>query len=190
MTLVEDEVFALAEVLTVGVGGIESFPEDELVFAVPQAVAAGDGLDVVGAHEILGVATLQTAYAGDVAADAHVVVGDALGSPYAADVVLAFTQDFHLPHFLGVGYGDALAGIGVAIDFDEVAYEADGIAGGGAALQCHALQFLDEVHACGVAQGVGSAKGALADGELMLVEAGVGGVEVGIGVCHFRNGTH
>ena len=112
---IENEVFALAEVLAVGVGGIEGFPEDELAFAVPQAVAAGDGLDIVRAHEIFGVATLQTAYAGDVAADAHVVVGDALGSPYAANLLRSLAKHFKYPHLVFVGYGQAFAAVAVAI---------------------------------------------------------------------------
>ena len=130
----KDEVFAFAEVFAVGIGAIEGFPEDEFAFAVPETVATGNSLDVVGAHKVFGVATLQAADARDVTADAYMVVGDTLSSPYATDVVLAFAKDFHLPYFFGVGNSDAFATIGVAVYFDEVANEADGVAGCGATL--------------------------------------------------------
>ena len=118
------------------------------------------------------------------------VVRDALSSPYATDVVLAFAQNLHLPHLFGVGNGDALATVGIAVDFDEPANQADGIAGGRAALQGYTFQLLDKEHAGGIAQGVGTTERALADGQLMLIETGVCRVEVGIGVCGFWDGTH
>ena len=94
---------------------------------------------------------MQPTDAGDVAADAHMVVGDALSSPYTTDVVLAFAQNLHLPHLFGVGNGDALATVGIAVHFDEAANQADGIAGGRAALQGYTFQLLDKEHAGGIA---------------------------------------
>ena len=187
--MTENEVFALAEVLTIGIAAVESLPEDELTFAIPETVAAGNRLDIVGAHEVFGVATLQTADTGDVAAHAHLVVGDALCRPNSSDIALAFAKDFHLPHFVRVGNGDAFAAVAITVDFDEVANEADGVACGGAALEGDALKFLDKEHTCRVDQCVGTAESAFADGELVLVEARIGGVEVGIGVGHLGDGT-
>ena len=186
---VEDEEFAFAEVLAVGIAGVEGFPEDEVALAVPKAVAACHLLDVVGAHKIFRVVALQTADARYVGADAHVVVGDALCGPYAADAVGAFAQYLHLPHLVTVGDGYALATVAIAVLAHQTADEAYGVAGVVAAHKCHALKLFDKEHTILVDQRVGASEGGLAYGQLLFVEAGIGRVEIGVGVAHLRDGA-
>ena len=118
------------------------------------------------------------------------VVGHTLRRPDAAHLGGALAEDFHLPHLAAVGNGDALAAVAIAILLHQRADEVDGFARRSAAHQCHTLQLFDGEHAFLVDQRVGAAEGGLADGQLVLVEAGIGCVEVGVGVGHLRYGAH
>lgn len=117
------------------------------------------------------------------------VVGDALGRPDAADVVLAFAKDLHLPHLFGVGNSDALTAIAIAIDLDEIGNETYGITSRGATLQSHAFELLNHEHTGRVDQSVGTAESAFANGELMFVQTRISRVEISVGVGHFGDGA-
>ena len=62
------------------------------------------------------------------------------------------------------------------------AHEPDGLPGVVAALQGNPFQFLDGEPSGGVHQGVGAAEGRLPDSQLLLVQAGIGRVKVGVGM--------
>ena len=115
------------------------------------------------------------------------VVGDAYCRPHAANLLFPFAEHFEVPYLLGVGNGEALATVGIAILFDELAHQSDGLSGRGATLQGNAFQLFNHEHALGILQLLAAADGGLADAQLPLVDAGVGGVEEGIGVTRLRN---
>ena len=187
---VEDEELALAEVLAIGIFGNEGFPEDELALAVPEFVFLGHFLDIVGGHEIVGVGAVHTTDTRNVGRDADMLVGYALGSPDGADLVLAAAHDLKLPDLVFVGNGYALALVAIAVLLHQVANQADGVAGVVAAFKDDAHKFLDIEHAILVDQAFGTAESSFSDGQLLLIHAGVGSVEVGVGVCHLRDGAH
>ena len=87
---------------------------------------------------------------GDIAADGHMVVGDALCGPDAADLVAALTQYFHLPHLLAVGDGDALSAVAIAVLFNETPDETYGITCVVASHKGHAFQLFNHEHSVGV----------------------------------------
>ena len=143
--MAEDEEFAVAVVLAATIFGAESLPEDEVALAVPKAIFLRYGLAVVGAVKILAL-SLQFSDAGDVGRNAYFIVRDAFGSPNATDFVGAFAEDFHLPHLVFVGNGDALAAVAVTVFFHEFSDELDGVAGVVAAHQCDAFKLLNHKH--------------------------------------------
>ena len=95
-----------------------------------------------------------------------------------------------MPHLVLVGKGDALAAVAVAVFLDEATDELDGIAGVVAAHEGDTLQFLNHEHAFVVDEGVGTGEGGLTDGQLFLVEAWIGRVEIGVGVRHLWDFAH
>ena len=171
------------------VGAAVGFPEAEGLLAVPELEPAGDVKDVVGRHVVVGVAEVKGTDAGDVGRDGNLVVGDADGSPDATDALGTLAEDLKEPRLLLVGNSEALAAVTVAIFLDQLPHEADGIARCGATLQGDAGEFLDHEDALLVAQGVAATDGGLAHGKLLLVEAGIGGVEEAIGVSRLWDGA-
>ena len=187
--MVEDEVLAVVEVLALGIVGIEILPEDELALPVPEAVVDGDLLHIGGRHHVLALA-VDAADAGDVGRYGDVVVRHPLRHPGSADPFLADADDLELPDLVLVGDREALAAVAVAVLLREGAHQPDGVAGVVAALQGDALEFLDPEPARGVHEGVRTAEGGFADGQLLLVEAGIGRVQVGVGMGRLRDFAH
>ena len=97
------------------------------------------------------------------------VVGHPLCRPHGTNLGTAAANDFHLPHLFFVGNGDALAAVGISVFLYQLGDKLDGLARCGAALQGDALQLLDEEHRIGILKRIGTAEGALADGQLLLV---------------------
>ena len=58
------------------------------------------------------------------------IVGHALGGPDRADLVLARADDLHEPDFLRVGDGQRFAHVAPAVFLEQLAADADGLAGG------------------------------------------------------------
>ena len=131
---------------------------------------------------MVGVVEIDGADARDVGRDAHVVVGDALGGPDGAGFARAGTVDLELPDFLGVGHREALAPVGIAVALGHLPHQADGVARVVAVLQGQALQFFDPEHAVAVDQVLVAVVGGLADGQLLLVHAGIGRVDEAVGL--------
>ena len=186
---VEDKVLALAEVLAIGPRGIEGFPEAELALTIPKEIPLGHLLNIVGAHEKVRIIALQLANTRDVTTHGHVVVGHTLSSPHGANLRATASDNLHLPHLFLVGNGNALATVGIAVFLCQLGNELDSLAGRSATLQGNTLQFLDEKHGIRILQRIGAAESALSNGQLLLVEAGVRGVEVGVGVLHLADGA-
>ncbi len=142
---------------------------------------------------MIRVLQVELADAGDVGRDADVVVGDADRGPDRPLLLEAGAEDLEVPDLFRVGDGDAFAGVAVAVLLDQLAGQLDGLAGGGAAFEHQPFQLLDHEHAGAVEELAFSADGRLTDGQLALVQAGIGGVEEGISGCHigqfafFRN---
>ncbi len=187
--MVQDEVFPVVEVLALGIVRIEGLPENERAFPVPKAVVDGHLFHVGGSHHVL-VLAVDFPDAGDVGRNGYVVVRNPLGHPCGADFVLADAHNLELPDLVFVGHREAFTAVSVAILLCQGAHEADGVAGVVAALKGHALQFLDGEPAGGVHEGVGATESGLSHGQLLLVEAGVGRVQIGICMRHLRNLTH
>ena len=187
--VVEDEVLAVVEVLALGVVGIEILPEDELAFPVPEAIVDGDLLHIGRGHHVLAF-SVDAADAGDVGRYGDVVVGDPFRHPGGADPFLADADDFELPDFVLVGDREAFAAVAVAVLLREGAHQPDGVPGVVAALQGDALELFDPEPAGGIHKRVRTAEGGFADGQLLLVEAGVGRVEVGVGMGRLRDFSH
>ena len=136
---------------------------------------------------MVGIAQVESADAGDVGRNSHLVVRDAHGSPHAAHFLGSFAKDLEQPGFVFVCNGEALTAVTVAIFLDQLAHQADGVTGSSATLQGNARQLLNHEDAILVAQGVTTRNGCLAHGQLLLVEAGIGGVEETVGVAHLGN---
>ena len=132
------------------------------------------------------VAEVQTSDAADVGAHGNLIVGDALGSPDTAHLLGTFALHLKNPYLIRVGNGQAFSGVAVAIFLDELSHQSDGLSRCGTAFQCHARQFLYHKQSRFVLQGVASAVGRLADTQLVLVQTGIGGVEVAVGVACLR----
>ena len=187
--VVEDEVLAVVEVLALGIVGVEILPEDELAFPVPESVVDGDLLHIGRGHHVLAF-PVDAADAGDVGRYSDVVVGDPLRHPGCADPVLADADDFELPDFVLVGDRQAFAAVAVSVLLGEGAHQPDGVPGVVAALQGDALKLLDPEPAGGIHKRVRAAEGGFADGQLLLVEAGIGRVQVGVGMGRLRDFSH
>ena len=168
---------------------VEGLPEDELALAVPQPVVDGDLLHIGGRHHVL-VLAVYPPDAGDVGRDGYMVVRDPLGDPRSADFLLADTHYLELPDLVLVGHGQAFAAVPVAILFRQGAHQSDGIPGVITALKGHAFQFFNGEPPGRVHEGVGAPEGGLSHGQLLLVEAGIGGVEISIGMRHLGDFTH
>ena len=118
------------------------------------------------------------------------VVGNSLRHPGCANPFFADADDLELPDLVLVGHGEAFAAVPVAILLRKSAHQADGVPRIIAALQGDPLEFLDREPSGGVHKGVRAAESGFADGQLFLVEAGVGRVEVGVGMGHLRDFAH
>ena len=184
---VEDKEFAFSEVFAIGIRSVESFPEDELTFAIPEFVFASHALDVVRAHEEIRIVALQTANTRYVGAYGDMIVRDTLSRPNAAYFVGAFAQDFHLPHLLAVGDGNAFTAVAIAILLNKLANQFDGVACVIATHKSHTLKFLDQKHTLLVLQNIGASECSFAYGELLFVHARIGRVEVSVGMSHLGN---
>ena len=136
------------------------------------------------------VLPVDPADAGDVARDGHLVVRDALGHPYGAHLVAAAADDFEGPYFFLIGHRQALAGVAVAVFLGGFAHQADGVAGVVAAHQRESGELLDEEHRVLVDEGVRAREGGLAHGELLLVQAGIARIDIGVGVADFGDLAH
>ena len=178
-------VLLLMEVVFAAVG----LEEVELLLAVPQLELARNLFHVGRRHVVLLVIEVEGANARDVGRHRYLVVGDAHGCPHGAHLLGTSAEDLENPHLVGVGNGEALATVGVAIFLGKATHGGYRVAGCGAALQGYALEFLDVEHARLVAQRVATANGGLAHRHLLLVHAGIGGVEVAVGVAHLGNGA-
>ena len=97
---------------------------------------------------MVGVGEVQLSYSADIGAYGNLIVGNPLGSPYAADLLGAFALHLEYPHLVGVGNGQAFARITVAVLLYQLAHQTDGIACCSATLQGDAFQFLYHKHAC------------------------------------------
>ena len=152
--------------------------EVEIALAVPEAVLQRHRLDIVGGHEIALVGPVYPADAGDVGRYCDFVVGYALGCPHGTFLPLAATEHLEEPDLLRVRHRQALSSVDVAVLLREFTHELYCIAGIVAALEGQAAEFLDEEDAVAAAQGVGTGEGRLSYGHLLLVEGGIGGIEV------------
>ena len=138
---------------------------------------------------MVGVAEVEGTDARDVGRDSDLIVGDAHGSPDAAHTLGTLAKDFEDPGLVLVGNGEALAAVAIAIFLDQLTHEAYRFASRGATLECDACQLFDHEHASLVLQGIASRNGGLAHGQLLLVKAGIGGVEEAVGVAHLGYGV-
>ena len=109
------------------------------------------------------------------------------GSPYTANLVGAFAEDFKVPYFLRVGNGQTFARIAVAVFLHQLTHEQNGIAGRGAALQCHAGQFFNHEHSFRVPQSIPSADGRFSHGQLLLIQARISRIQKSVGMFGLRN---
>ena len=89
-----------------------------------------------------------------------------------------------MPDFLAVGDGDAFPGVAVAVLLDEISGEADGFAGGSRPLEHQPFDLLDHEHAFVIDKLLASTDGRLADGQPLLVQAGIGRVQELVGFRH------
>ena len=107
--------------------------------------------------------------------------------PYGALAVGPFAYDFHNPRFVGVAHGDALATAVVAILLDEGGHAADGLAGGGGALQRqpHEAEIVEQPVV--VDQFKAAVEGGLDNGDLLLVHQSHHIVGV-VHLCHIPAG--
>ena len=90
----------------------------------------------------------------------------------------ALTYHFEYPHLVGVGYGEAFALGGVTVQLHEGGHDADGLAGGAAALQGQGDEagVVDDTR--GVVQFLASAEGGFGDGHLVLVDVAHHGISL------------
>ena len=111
----------------------------------------------------------ELADAAEVGMGANTVVGDTEGDPYSTFTARAFAYDFHNPRFVGVAYGDAFAAAVIAILLDESSHAADGLAGGGGALQRqpHKAEVVEQPFA--IDQFKAAVEGGLDNGYLVFV---------------------
>ena len=97
---------------------------------------------------MVGVREVQLSYSAHIGAYGNLVVGDTLGSPYAADFLGTFALHLEYPHLIGVGNGQAFARVAVAVLLYQFAHQTDGIACRSATLQGDAFQLLNHKHSC------------------------------------------
>ena len=183
----EDEILTDLVVASLGAGNVVGFPENQVSFAVPQAELAGDGLHIVGAHEIVFVLPVDLPDPGNVGGNGDFVVRNSLGGPYGARPSLPGPEDFEEPGFLLVRDGQAFAGIAVSVFLGDGTHQSDGVPGVVAAHQGEPGQFLYQEHAVGVLEGIGTTEGRFTDGELLLVQRGITGIDISIGAPGLRN---
>ena len=153
------------------VGLVEA--EGPATVLIPVAAIAGHLPHVVGGREPVGLREIDLADPRRIGRHGNVVVGNSLGGPHGADGVLARPYDFHQPDFLGIGDGQGFAAVAPAMFLEEVAGEADRLAGCARAFEHEAGERVavdqpfhaDELRA--------AAKGRLADRHLPLVHGGV-----------------
>ncbi|OAV74981.1 hypothetical protein Barb7_01456 [Bacteroidales bacterium Barb7] len=105
------------------------------------------------------------------------VVRYADGCPHAADFASTFAEDFEMPHFFRVGYGQAFAAVGVSVFRNQFAHKADGGTGGGATFKRQPLQLFNHKHSLPVNQLLAPRDGCFADAQLLFVETGIGRVQ-------------
>ena len=126
----------------------------------------------------------------DVAGDGHLVVRYALGHPHGTHLVAAAADDLEGPYFFRVRDGEALAGVAVAVFLGGFAHQADRVTGVVTAHERQAGEFLDEEHRILVDEGVRAGEGGFAHGELLLVQARIARIDIGVGVAYFGDFTH
>ena len=187
--VIEDEVLPVVEVLPLRIIRIEILPKDELALAVPETVVDGNPLHVGRGHHVAALA-VNPADAGDIGRYGDMVVGNSLGHPSRADPVLPHPHDLELPDLVLVGHGQAFAAVAIAVLLGKGAHQPDGVAGIVAPLERDPFQLLDGEPASGVHQGIRPAESGFADGQLLLIEAGIGRVEIGIGMGRLGNLPH
>ena len=136
------------------------------------------------------ILAVDPADARDVAGDGDFVVGDALGHPDGAHLAAAAADDFEGPYFLLVRDRQAFAGVAVAVFLGRFAHQADGVARVVAAHERQAREFLDEEDRVLVDEGVRAGEGRFADGDLLLVQAGVARIDIGIGMADLWDFAH
>ncbi len=115
------------------------------------------------------------------------VVGNPLGRPGRADVVLARPDDLHQPHFLRVGNRQRLALVAPAVLLDQLAADADGLAGGLCPFEHQPGQVVAVDQPLLADQLLPAAKGRFADGQLMLVHDAVDAGDVAERLGHLRD---
>ncbi len=138
---------------------------------------------------MIRVIEIELRDAGNVGRHRHMVVGHPLGRPYAADLVRPLAKHLEHPHLFRVGDREALAGIGVAEFLDQIAHIPDSLARRGAVLQGERLKLFDIEHAVGIHELLAAADRGLAHAQLLLVEAGVGGVDEIEGLAALGHGA-
>ena len=162
----------------------------EVLTLAPLAKLLGIVRDVGGPHEVLGVLEVDHADVGTVGTGPHLIIGNSAGNPVGAGGAAvgspqgARTDDLEDPHFIGISNSQALAAVGVAVLLSQGAHDLDALSGGGGALQTQHLQVGDhEQRLLTVVEGgVVAAPGVLADGDTLLIEAGIAGVDIRIGL--------
>ena len=180
----EDKPLADREVLAASAHYLVEF---ERTFAIPQTQGLGFLLQVLAVHEMVGIVEIDGTDARNVGRDAHMVVGNPLGSPDGTGFARARSIDLELPHFVGIGHGQTLAPVGITVFLSHLPHQADGIAGVVAILQGQALKFLDPEHAIAIDQVLVAVVGRLANGQLLLIHAGIRSVDETIGLQSRRH---
>lgn len=105
------------------------------------------------------------------------IVRNTDSGPDTTDLFRSLTEHLEMPDLFRIGDRQALAPIAITVLLDELPHQADGVARCRAALQDDHLQLLDHEHAFLVHQLFPAGDGGLADTQLLLVEAGIGGVQ-------------
>ena len=118
------------------------------------------------------------------------VVRNPPGHPGRPDLLLADADDLELPDLVLVGHRQAFPAVAVSVLLGQGAHEADGIPGIVAALERHPFELFDGKPSGAVHERVRTAEGGFPDGELFLVEAGIGRVEVGVGMGRLGDLAH
>ncbi len=182
--------FAAGGVLAV-VGGIQlGRGEGHVGILTPQAVVDGEGFEGLGVQVVLAVLKVNLAYAGAVGRHKEGVLRQPHGAPEIAAVNLKH------PGFIAVHDVDGFAGILPAVLVNQVAHHFHSLPGGGGALQGDVLG-VPAVHQVVPGKNEGRnlfpvlripvhREGGFAHGHALIVDEGVAGVEILVGV--FRLG--
>ena len=178
--VVERPHAAVAAAERAHVGGCVGLREAEiLVLAVEVTLRACKVYHIL---RVDGVAALvgqrEGVDAGMVGVARDAVVGHAARYPHGSLVGFSFAYEFHYPHLVGVGYGEAFARGGVSVFIHQVCHHLEGLAGGLGAFQAQENQRA-VVNKAGAVQLRSSAPGAFGYHESVLVHVAHAGVGVG-----------